>query len=286
MGLEIEYIWHSGVFLLYSIVLFIVARALFKLFNKEIDIDHQLTEQDNLSFFLSYIGYFTGFLMILWGILSSEGDEEFLMELAHASIYGVIGLVFLNLNSAIMRKVIYPKINLTTEITKNESISAGLVKGTNYLLTGIIIGSCLMVEVNSHLETLVFLVLAIVLNYAGFYYYKLITPYDVRKEITKNNIAATISASGAQVAFAILIFAAFQIEHSSWIDSFKSLGIEFFGGLLILPMIRLVVDKIFLKHNSLSNEIVNQEKPNIGAGMFEAMAYIGGALLLVWCWNL
>jgi hypothetical protein len=46
---------------------------------------------------------------------------------------------------------------------------------------------------------------------------------------------------------------------------------------------RLVTDKILLPGERLTDEIVNQEKPNVGAALVEAFAYIGGSVLITWC---
>ena len=32
----------------------------------------------------------------------------------------------------------------------------------------------------------------------------------------------------------------------------------------------------------LTDEIINQEKPNVGAALVEAFAYIGGSVLITW----
>ena len=88
------------------------------------------------------------------------------------------------------------------------------------------------------------------------------------------------------MAFAILIYSGFQIEHNTWIDSVTHIGIDILGGFLILPIIRFIVDKLFLGKRKLTDELINQKIPNLGLGFFEAGAYISGALLFVWCWNL
>jgi hypothetical protein len=45
---------------------------------------------------------------------------------------------------------------------------------------------------------------------------------------------------------------------------------------------RVFADKILLPGRNLTDEIVNQDKPNIGAGLIEAFAYVGSAVLIVW----
>jgi len=171
-------------------------------------------------------------------------------------------------------------------MTEKQNVASGIIKGANYLVTGIVTGAVMLTEVNKPAEALLFLSLALGLIFLSTVYYNIITSFNVKKELYKGNVSVACAAAGAQIAFAILIHSGFQIEHSDWQDSLLSIGVDVLGGVLILPVIRFVVDKVFLPNRKLTDEMVNQKVPNIGAGLFEASAYIGGALLLVWCWNL
>ena len=53
--------------------------------------------------------------------------------------------------------------------------------------------------------------------------------------------------------------------------------------MLLLPLIRIAADKLILVGQNLDDELVNQTKPNLGAGLIEAFAYVGGAILISWC---
>jgi len=69
--------------------------------------------------------------------------------------------------------------------------------------------------------------------------------------------------------------------------SFKDYGLNIVYttviGLAILPILRWLTDKILLPGQKLTDEIINQEHPNLGAALIEAFAYIGGAIILTWC---
>ena len=56
-------------------------------------------------------------------------------------------------------------------------------------------------------------------------------------------------------------------------------------GLVLLPLARFLADKILLPGQKLTDEIVNQERPNHGAALIEAFAYIGGSILICWSLN-
>ena len=53
--------------------------------------------------------------------------------------------------------------------------------------------------------------------------------------------------------------------------------------IVLLPVIRLITDKVLLPTVKLSHEISGQEKPNVGAAYIEAVSYIAAALVIYWC---
>lgn len=286
METSFEFAWHSAVFLLICLALFFVAQLAFRVMNPSLKINVELTEKDNLGFYMGYLGYFLGFLMIIGGVMNSEGSGDFYSEITLSLIFGGIGILILNITSVILDKIVHPKLRLWDEIATNGSVSVGVVKGVHYFATGLIVGGIMLTEVNRPMEAAIFLLLALAIGSIGFMYYDFITPFNVRKEVYKGNVAAAVGAGGAQLAFAILIFSSFQIVHTTWQESMMVIGIDILVGFILLPLIRWVVDKLFIPSAKLTDEIVNQEKPNLGAGLFEAGSYIGGALLFIWCWNL
>lgn len=282
---QYEFGWRSGLFLVVCLGLFVIARLVFKLFNRSLNTSKELTDKDNFAFYLGYTAYFVGFVLIVGGVMNSGGEQSFTKELYLTLIYGAVGIIMLNVVAFINDRMMHPKLHLWKEIEEGKKAS-GVLKGASYLSTGIIISGVMLTEVDKPVEGAIFLVFALVIATIGFLYYNLITPFNIRSEVYNGNTAVAISTAGAQIAFAILIYAGFQIEHTSWQDSLISIGVDVLGGFILLPLIRFVVDKIFVPKRRITDELINQEVPNVGLGLFEATAYIGGALLFIWCWNL
>ena len=110
--------------------------------------------------------------------------------------------------------------------------------------------------------------------------YNKITPYDIHEHIKNDNVAVGIGFSGAVIAVANLIRYGAQMEADSWIIVGENLLLETGIGLLLLPLARFLTDKILLPKRNLTDEIINQEKPNNGAAIIEAFSYIGGSILI------
>ncbi len=52
--------------------------------------------------------------------------------------------------------------------------------------------------------------------------------------------------------------------------------------MIALAVIRWLADWVLVPGVKISDEIVSQAVPNLGAGLIEAFAYIGGSFLIAW----
>ncbi len=95
-------------------------------------------------------------------------------------------------------------------------------------------------------------------------------------------MAAGISFAGVLIAMGIIVGRAAGGEFHSWSENILDFIIISFIGLAILPFIRILTDKILLPTVKLTDEIVGQKKPNIGAAYIEAFSYIAASMIIYW----
>ena len=95
--------------------------------------------------------------------------------------------------------------------------------------------------------------------------------------------AVGVGFAGAIIAIGNLLRAASAEDFVSWSSNLLTFFWLVLIGLLLLPAARVVTDRVLLPGRSLADELVNQEKPNIGAAYLEAVSYIGSSFLIVWC---
>lgn len=113
--------------------------------------------------------------------------------------------------------------------------------------------------------------------------YELITPYNLHDEIEKDNVAAGVGFAGALIAMGAVIGLAGEGDFTSWATDLPVyLGFAVLG-LILLPIVRFLTDKVLLPTVKLSDEIAAQEKPNVGAAYIEAFSYIAAAFIIFWC---
>jgi uncharacterized membrane protein YjfL (UPF0719 family) len=262
-----------------------IGKIVYNITHRDIDVKKELVINDNLAFSVAHVGYFIGLLMAVGSAIVGP-SKGLLIDLMDIAIYGVLAIVLLNLSVFLNDKLILRKFSVRKEIIEDRNVGTGVVEGASAIASGLIIFGAVAGEadnlVHGITSAVAFWAIGQLILILTSYIYNLITPYDIHEHIEKDNVAVGIGFAGAMIAIANLIRFAIEGEFEGWIEILSEVGIDVFIGLALLPIIRLITDKILLPGAKLTDEIINQEHPNIGASLVEAFAYIGGSVLLTW----
>ncbi|MBL55638.1 MAG: DUF350 domain-containing protein [Flavobacteriales bacterium] len=272
---------NSAIYFVASLILIFIGRVVYKLFHPKLNTRYELLEKDNLAFSFSYVGYFVGLLLAIGSALLGEhvSLEADLMAIA---IYGLGAIFLLNISTIINEYVIFNKFKVSKEILEDQNSGTGIIEAANYIATGLIIlGASKGADEN--LMIVVYWAIAQVALILSSFVYNIITPYNIHTEIEKDNIAVGLGYAGSLVGIAVVLSYAVSFSYDSLSETFVTTGILLLIALIALPVTRLITDKVILPGYDLKVELVEQSKPNIGAGLIEAMAYISSALLITWC---
>ncbi len=268
------------IYLLISFVLFLIGKKVYQLMHKNINIDHELVEKDNLAFSFANVGYYIGLVIVISAVYSGDGIVHIVDDLIEVGIYGLLSIVLLNISILISDKLILRKFSIKKEIVTDQNVGVGVLEGAICIANALVIYGVITENHDNFVEILILWVISqFVLALVSVVYNK-ITPYDIHEHIKNDNIAVGIGFSGAIIAVANLIRFGAQMEADSWILVGENFLLETGIGLLMLPLARLLTDKILLPKRRLTDEIVNQDKPNVGAAIIEAFSYIGGSILI------
>ena len=173
--------------------------------------------------------------------------------------------------------------NNKKEILKDQNAGTGAVELAIYLATGMIIFGSTSGEGGGIVTLLAFWAIGqlslIIIGFA----YNFITPYSIHEHIEKDNVAVGISYAGAIVGVANIVRHAISGDFTTWSESLLTFAGYFVLGIILLPLIHLYTDKVLLPGEKLTNEIVNQEKLNLGAAFIVASSYICSSFLITWC---
>lgn len=285
---EVSSILYNGViYIAIGFVIFVIGKFVYQLFNRGFSVKDELVEKDNLAFAFAHVGYFIGLLIVIGGAIVGPSDG-LLMDVLEISVYGLLGVILLNLSIIINDKVILRNFSIKQEIITDRNVGTGIIEGAVAISSGLIIYGAVAGETDyalgfSVLTAVVFWAAGLVAMFIISLVYQAITPYDVHDHIEKDNVAVGIGFAGVLIAVANLIRFGLYGDFEGWGYTFAEAGFELLLGIILLPVMRFITDKILLPGQKLTDEIINQDKPNIGAALIEAFAYIGGSVMITWC---
>jgi len=263
-------------------VLLLIGKIINDLLHREYKLNFELVEKDNAALALAMAGYYFGLVLAIGGTLVGPGIS-IIDDLIDLCIYGLLSIILVNASWYICDKLILFKFKISEELIRDHNQGTGAVSAGMSIASGFIIFGSVQGKGGSIWTVIVFWVIGqIILILAGLIYNR-ITPYNIHDEIEKDNVAAGVSFAGALVAIGVIVGLAAESDFESWATNLPDyLGYAALG-LVLLPLIRLLTDKILLPTVNLTDEIARQEKPNVGAAYIEAFSYIAAAFIIYWC---
>jgi uncharacterized membrane protein YjfL (UPF0719 family) len=272
-------------YILSGFIIFIIGKIAYKQLHPNIDIQQELVEKDNFAFILSYVGFFAALTIAIGGTIVGE-SYDFITDIQHIFIYGISATFLLLLAAWISNKVILHKFDLKKEIIVDKNEGSGIIEAAIFIANGLILYGALVGESDTLLQGITtFVVYWFIGNIVLIIASKIFSSwmsYDIHDAIEKDNVAAGVSFAGAIIAIGIITMNAIIDPFVDWTSTLANISIQTVLGCVLLPIMRVFADKILLPGQKLTDEIVNQEKPNIGAGLIEAFAYIASAILITW----
>ena len=262
-------------------VLFFLSKFVFDKLNPRIRLQQELIEKDNLAVALTITGYYLALVFAVGGIM--EGPAQFwLDDVLDILIYGALATVLLNLSTFVNDKIILSKFDTTRELVEDQNAGTGIVMAGNYVAVGLVVNGAVSGEGGGIATAIVFWLLGQAALIVASKLYDIMTPFDLHAQIEKDNVAVGVAFAGMLIGLGNVIRLAIFGDFISWQINLTQFGLFTLFGLILLPVLRFLSDKLLLPGERLTDELVNQEKPNIGAGVIEAFAYISASLLLGW----
>ncbi|HKJ40973.1 MAG TPA: DUF350 domain-containing protein [Sunxiuqinia sp.] len=279
-------VYDAIIYIALAMVFFLIGKIVYQFLHPDIRVKSELVDQDNLAFALSHTGYFVGLLIAIGSAIVGP-SHGLLKDIIDISVYGALAIVLLNISVFITDKVLLRKFSVRKEIVEDRNAGAGIIEGAVSIASGLIIFGAVTGESSNMtagiISAVVFWAIGQVLLIITSRIYNMITPYDIHEHLEQDNVAVGIGYAGVIIAMGNLIRFGLSGDLVSWQTTLVDAGIEIVIGLILLPVMRFLTDKILLPGARLTDEIVNQEKPNLGAAIIEAFSYIGGSILITWC---
>lgn len=257
---------------------------------KDFDDDRHI-DDGNLAVGLRRAGLYLGIAIALSGALSGSSGG-FFIDLIHLMVDGLIitGLLFSSrfINDFIMMGHLNNDLECIKEFSLDDgrkitgNTAVGVVEAGMYIATGFILNGSLSGGGGTFFQSLVSALLFFILGQMALlafgFIYELITPFNVREEIKKNNLAAGIALGGILVALGIILMGSISGPFTGWGNDLAGFGIYTVYGIVMLLALRSVIDRIILPTTNLATEI--QEDRNIAALIVVEGAIVAVAVII------
>ena len=276
--MSVEQILTGFVYLAVVLVLLVIGKWVFDLLHRRFVLRTELIERDNLAVAAAVAGYYLGVVIVLAGVVSGPASFSLLDDVIGLTVFGLLGIVLLNLSAWINDKVVFRQFVIEREIVEDRNVGVGAIAGANYTAVGLITAGAMSGE-GGLLSGLVFWIAGLAALVVAGMLYDRITSYDMHDEIEKGNVAVAAAFAGVLIGFGNIIRLAGEGDFVSWNESLTEFGYYTVVGLILLPFIRLVADKVLLPGARLSDELL-QEQPNLGAGVIEGVSYLAASMLI------
>jgi len=293
-GMWKEIVYGAG-FVLVSMVFLYFGKLMFDIVTP-FSLDAQLTEKDNPAMGVVLTGYLLAIIVVICGVMmsgSNDGDsaleaaftfETFAMDLGEIAAYTAGGIVLLLLSGIINDKLILNEFSNTHEVSERGNCGVAVIIAAGFLGSGLIIAGTVQGSLD-WISAIVGFVAGQTVLVLFAKMYQRATSYDDQLELhQRQNLAVGIAFAGNILAYSLLLMKGLTMSGGETVttnDQLWHFGYYAIVGIVTLPLLRIVNDKLFLPGVNLVDEIV--EDRNINAGLLEAGLAVSMAGILIAC---
>lgn len=268
--------------LLIGFALFWVGQFAYQKLFRKWELNLELFVRDNVAVAISLVGFYLGIVLALAGVLDRQGDtwqEKVLYLLG----YGAGVIVLMLVGAWLGDRLIMQRCDCAREVQAEQNIGAAAVEAGIHIANGLILSTAMGGETGNWLVGVVCWLIGWAALALVSLAYPRIAAYSVFGEIRKrNNPAVGVAFAGLLIATGNVVRVAFTPDFVSWQQSLPQYVIVLLLCLIALALIRWLADFVLVPGVKISDEIVHQAVPNLGAGFLEAFAYIAGSFLIAW----
>ena len=279
--MNIDNLFFAIIYIFSAFVLFLLGKVVHDGINRSYRLNEELVKKDNFALAIAMIGYYLGLVLSIGGVIAgpSAGLVEDIIDIL---IYGPLAIILMNISAVINDKFILYKFNNVKELIEDQNVGTGVIECAVYLATGMIIFGSISGEDGSVITAIAFWALGQIALILTGLLYNFITPYDIHHHIEKDNVAVGVSFAGAIIAVGNIIRHSVSGDFLSWNENLTTFISFVVLGFIFLPVIRVLTDRVLLPGEKITDELVNQEKPNVGVAFIEAFSYVGASFVIVW----
>ena len=273
---------HVSVEIMIGFGIFWLGQLAYQKLFRRLELNLELFVRDNPAVAIALVGYYLGIVIALAGVLEQEASDwqEKLLLLAS---YGATVILLMLAGAWIGDRFILRRCDTAREVLQEQNVGAAAAEAGVHIANGLILSAALGGQSGNWIVGVVCWVIGLAVLILVSRIYPRVAAYNVFGEICRrNNPAAGVALAGLLIATGNIIRIAFTPEFENWAQSFAQYGLALVICLVALVVIRWVADLVLAPGVKISDEIVHQSIPNLGAGLLEAFAFVGGSFLIAW----
>ena len=274
-----EMYFRSLIYLFEGFVLLWIAKSLYVKIYHRVDLNLELFGNNNHALAVSTSGYLLAICIALGGAISGP-DSGIISDSFSIIRYGLITIAIMLLAGFICEKILLPGFNNTKEIVTDQNMGTAFVEAGLHIANGLVILSILQGQ-GTWQSDIVFWIMAQIVFIISSRLYEALTSYSIHKELERDNAAVGLALAGVFIALGNIISIAVSGDFTGWQTDIKSFAINVFFGFIVLIIVKKLTILILASGTCLADE-QTEEKPNVGAGLIEALGYVGGSMLVLW----
>lgn len=267
-------------FFLGSVILLSIGRFVFTIMYPRCNVREELVDKDNPAMAITLAGYVLGMALAIGGSLVGP-NLTIRLAFYDLMIYGPLAIVLMICSHFIADKLILRQFDAVKEIVEDRNCGTGIIVAANHIAMGLIVYGAIAGE-GTLLTAFVFWLLGQVALIVATWFYSRILPFDIHKEIERDNVAAGVAFAGVLVATGNIVRFAIQGNFVSWERDLVFFAVVMSLGAILLPLSRVIVERVMLSGRKLMDELVKQDVPNIGAAIIESTIYLALSFLIGW----
>ncbi len=269
----------SFLYLIEGFVLLVFAKFLYLKLYRKVNLNEELFNKNNTAIAVSVCGYLLAICIALGGAISGP-EAGILSDMVQIGIYGGVTIVVMLLAGLLCEKVLLPGFDNTKEIVVDRNLGTASVEFGVHIANALVLLSIIQSQ-GTWQSALIFWLLAQIVFIAASKIYEVLTPYSIHDEIERDNTAVGIALAGVFIGIGNIVSISVNGDFVGWKEDLLTFGTNILFGFIVLFVVKKLTVFMLAAGNSLHKQQVG-EKPNVGAGLLEALGYVGGSLLIVW----
>ena len=279
MAEQLDFMARSGVYVLEAFVLLWIAKIAYTGIYRRVSLKHEIFERSNSAMAVATSGYIFGIVIALGGVL--HGDSTgWQSDLTAIALNGVVTVVMMLVASFICEKVLLPHFNNTKEVVEDQNLGTAFVEAGVHIANGLIVLTILQGSASWEIRFALWALAQVVLVIAGLFY-EWTTRHSIHAELERDNSAVGLAFGGVLIGMGNIVSISVGGDFVDWLPGLQDFAANVAFGFVALFVIKRLTDVLLAPGVKLADEQTG-ENPKVGAGLLEAVGYIGGSMLIVW----